>query len=433
MIEEIKQNLNVQQEMLRELMMFSHHLEETRDEEREEKGMIEEAIVSLKSRMKLVNASLPDLVKSISLAQPLLDAQEVKGLEQLEVKSTNQRIVLRSQDKARFLRELDISEHLLKRLKKKSRVKEIIGENYQKPNDYAKLANKFFLAKSQDFLIRGKFTSLKENLRKGNVNILVATYISMMFFSTILAAFAGLILLITFMLVDFTLTLPFIELYSGSYLMRFVKIFWLVLAPPLITFGLFYIYPSSERKSLARRIDSELPFVVIHMGSISGSGVEPSHIFKIVGLSREYPSTRGEIRKLLNQINVYGYDLVTALQNVARYTPSSKFAELLNGLSTTISSGGDLKTYFEKRADTLLLNYRLEREKFTKVAETFMDIYISVVIATPMILLLLLVMISVSGVSVGLSLGQMTLLILFVVAVINILFLWVLSMRQPSY
>src|SRR3989344_4231966 len=154
MIEEIKQNLGVQREMLRELMMFSHHLEEAVDEER---GMLEQAIVSLKSRMKLVNASLPDLVRGVSLAQPLLDAQEVKGLEQLEVKSTNQRIVLRSQDKPRFLRELDISEHLLKRLKKKSRVKEIIEENYQKPNDYAQLANKFFLSKSQNLLVKGKF------------------------------------------------------------------------------------------------------------------------------------------------------------------------------------------------------------------------------------------------------------------------------------
>ncbi len=135
----------------------------------------------------------------------------------------------------------------------------------------------------------------------------------------------------------------------------------------------------------------------------------------------------------MNQINVYGYDLVTALQNIARLSPSPRFSELLSGLSTAISSGGDLKTFFEKRAETLLLNYRLERERFTKVAETFMDIYISVVIATPMILLLLLVMISVSGVQIGFTLNQLTLLIIFTVAMINVVFLWVLSMRQPSY
>ena len=92
-----------------------------------------------------------------------------------------------------------------------------------------------------------------------------------------------------------------------------------------------------------------------------------------------------------------------------------------------------MRTFFEKRAETLLLNYRIERENFTKVAETFMDLYISIVIATPMILLLLLVMISVSGIGVGLGVNQMTLLIIFIVAIVNIIFLWILSIRQPSY
>ena len=79
------------------------------------------------------------------------------------------------------------------------------------------------------------------------------------------------------------------------------------------------------------------------------------------------------------------------------------------------------------------MSYRLERERFAKVAETFMDIYISVVIATPMILLLLLVMISVSGFQVGFTIGQMTFAIIAIVALVNIAFLWILSMRQPAY
>ena len=216
-------------------------------------------------------------------------------------------------------------------------------------------------------------------------------------------------------------------------IVRTAKVIFIPLVLPTITFTAFYLYPYLERKSLTGRIGSELPFVVIHMGSISGSGVEPTQIFKIVGLSRDYAYTRGEIRKVLNQINVYGYDLVTALRNIARLTPSQPLAEVLNGLATTITAGGDLKTFFEKRAESLLLNYRLEREKFTKVAETFMDIYISVVIATPMILLLLLVMISVSGVGVGIGIGLITFLIISVVVLVNVLFLWLISLRQPVY
>ena len=81
----------------------------------------------------------------------------------------------------------------------------------------------------------------------------------------------------------------------------------------------------------------------------------------------------------------------------------------------------------------MLVSYRLEREKYTKVAETFMDIYISVVIAAPMILMLLLVMIQVSKISIGFTSGEMTAIMVIIVALINMAFLAVLKLKQPSY
>jgi len=171
------------------------------------------------------------------------------------------------------------------------------------------------------------------------------------------------------------------------------------------------------------------------MSAISGSGIEPSQIFKIIGLSKDYPNLRREIRKVLNQINIYGYDLVTALNNVSKTTPSSKLSEVFSGLGTTINSGGNLSEFFEKRAETLLVSYRLEREKFTHIAEMFMDIYISVVIAAPMILMLLLVMIGVAmpNATSGFSIEMITFLIVFVIALINSVFLIFLQIKQPAY
>ena len=139
------------------------------------------------------------------------------------------------------------------------------------------------------------------------------------------------------------------------------------------------------------------------------------------------------MKKVINQVNVYGYDLVNALKNAARATSSTKIAELFNGLATTISSGGSLTSFLEKRTETLLFDYRLERERSTKMAETFMDIYISVVIAAPMIMMLLLVLMSVSQISLGLSLEALTVLIISIVALINLIFIAVLHIKQPVY
>jgi flagellar protein FlaJ len=193
-----------------------------------------------------------------------------------------------------------------------------------------------------------------------------------------------------------------------------------------------YVYPSLEKKSLEGKINQELPFATIHMSSISGSMIDPSKIFSIIIATREYPNLEKQFVKLMNEMNIFGYDFVTALRTIAFNSPSKKLTELLNGLATTITSGGDLPGFFDKRAQSLLFDYRLEREKYTKSAETFMDIYISVVIAAPMIFMLLFMMMKISGLGISLSTQMITLMMVLGVGLINIVFLTFLQLKQPN-
>jgi archaellum biogenesis protein FlaJ (TadC family) len=124
---------------------------------------------------------------------------------------------------------------------------------------------------------------------------------------------------------------------------------------------------------------------------------------------------------------------VNSLKNSAKATSSQKVADLFNGLATTISQGGNLPDFLDKRSETLLFDYKIEKEKQTKMAETFMDLYISIVIAAPMIMMLLLVLMAVSGIGIGLTLTQITLIIISIVALINIVFLAFLHIKQTGY
>jgi len=168
------------------------------------------------------------------------------------------------------------------------------------------------------------------------------------------------------------------------------------------------------------------------MSAIAGADIEPSNIFRIIALSKEYPHIRNEAKKLMNQINLYGYDLSTALRNIAATSPSKEWTDLLSGISTTIKSGGNLSKYLDKKAESLLFNYRIAREKATKSAETFMDIYISVVIAAPMLMMLLLIMINISGIGFNIGVSVLALLIVLIVSLINILFLVFLHLSQKK-
>ena len=80
-----------------------------------------------------------------------------------------------------------------------------------------------------------------------------------------------------------------------------------------------------------------------------------------------------------------------------------------------------------------MINYKLEREKYTKIAETFMDIYISLVIAAPMILMILLVMIVVLGIAGGISIFMLSAIAISVIALLNLVFIGILHLKQPNY
>jgi len=416
MIDALKQNIETEIEILREISNNIRRMDYANPSERK---LLQTSIESLRSSMKLINNSMPKMLDDITIAKKLAQKARDTKLEAVEFQRSESTMyaVLKTEDREKFLKELSINEGLLKKLKKKKvgEVEKI--EELKAARGYIKMSNRFFLDKSQELISKGYFKSLSVELKKTNMEILFAAYVAMMLFSTTLAIFSSIILFVLLLVVGAPI----------------LYIIWIPFLVPIGTFLLLYIYPSTEKDSLAKRIDQELPFAVIHMSAISGSGIEPTEIFKIIGMSKEYPYLRKEIRKVLNQINLHGYDLVTAINNVAKSTSSTKLSELLSGLSTTITSGGKLGEFFDKRSETLLNSYRLEREKYTKVAETFMDMYISVVIAAPMILMILLVMISVSSIDTGFSPEQMTFLIILVVAVINGLFLLFLRIKQPIY
>jgi archaellum biogenesis protein FlaJ (TadC family) len=117
---------------------------------------------------------------------------------------------------------------------------------------------------------------------------------------------------------------------------------------------------------------------------------------------------------------------------VADISPSKSWAELLTGISTSLRSGGNLSKYLSKKAESLLFDYKVKREKATKSAETFMDIYISVVIAAPMLMMLLLIMINISGFGFSIPTPILGLVVVVIVALINVIFLVFLHMSQKK-
>jgi Flp pilus assembly protein TadB len=403
-----------------------------------EKDLISGHMKSLTNTLKTTNEKLPSSLDKISLVKPLANAQmpsvKTNPSESIQIKK-----IKKEPSVKKFMQDIGVLENPgLARLEKKAvnrygkKEKEKPKEKERRAGWYVKKSTKLFGEISEKLAEREFFRGLKRNLLKSNMQYVPKTYISIILFTTLLSFIGAFFIFLFFLFFSIGAEFPIITLSKESLLSRIPKILWMLLIIPLGTSMFVYYYPLLEKKSSESKINEELPFATIHMSAISGSLIDPTKIFSIIISTKEYPAISREFTKLLNQINIYGNDLVSALRELAFNTASAKFSELINGLSTTISSGGDLSEFFEKRAESLIFEYKIEREKSNKAAETFMDIYISIVIASPMILMLLFMMMKISGIGISLSSSMISLVMVLGVTMVNVGFLTFLHLKQPS-
>ncbi len=304
---------------------------------------------------------------------------------------------LSKEEKKKFIKDLNIKPEELKKFinsqkeKNKGKVKTTTKkEDYSiyKPSKIGVFANKY-MKKYADSLVTNhpKFFSLMfTHFKMVEMELLSRTYISMMLLFTILA-FPGLFLF--FLALNFAFNLSLLNILLIS------------IIGTILTFVGFYFYPASLIGGKKSSIKLELPFALVHMSAVAGSGANPLSVFELIADSDEYPELRKEIKKILNYVNLFGYNLTNALKNVAATTPSPEFKELLNGMISTIETGGDLKGYLKEKAEDALNTYRLDRKKQVEALSTYSEVYTAILIASPLLLLVTLAIINSIGGNIG--------------------------------
>lgn len=419
-VEALKANLSNERKILEDMLVLYEELNNATTNE--ESTFFSSAIDSLFSQLEIINNSIPKVILEIT-AEKLEFAPLPKQTVLKTVKIPTGFIMLTKEDKEKFLKELVVEKEILNKIRKmKAGRQEDKAEFYKKPNPYAVVSSRVFSKLSFRFSNSDMYRTLNKSLKKANMYCLPSTYLAMTFFT---------------MLIVFLVSLA-VGLVNGFYggadglALRLLKNIGLAMLTPLIVFILFFYYPITQTSSISKKIENEMPFAIIHMSSIAGSGVEPRKIFEILARSPEYPAVSGELKKVINQVNIYGYDLVTALKNIAKATSNDKFSGLLNGIATNIVAGGELRSYLDKRASDTLLEYKLERKKYSTMAETSMDIYIGILVAAPLIFMVLLILMSVTGFGFGMSMPLLYTLLIGGIALLNIGFLIFLQIKQPG-
>ncbi len=267
------------------------------------------------------------------------------------------------------------------------------------------------------------FKKLYDSLRLANMPILSNTYVNIMMLSTIIAFGASFVLFSLFFLI---VENPLFVIVPKAFMMAVIM--------TAIVFILFYMYPSIKARSRERSINTNIPFAINHISAVAGSGVPPTRMFKLLVESEEYGEVAVELGKVVEYVELFGYDLLTAIRSVSLTVPSETLKEFLEGMVSSIESGSDIKNYLKEKASEAMSSYDLERQKYMETISTYSDVYTGILIAAPLFFIVALSLVSMLGGNIG-GMDINVLIVLgayVVIPLLNIIFLIFISMTQPE-
>lgn len=164
----------------------------------------------------------------------------------------------------------------------------------------------------------------------------------------------------------------------------------------LLTFiaisGFIYLQITSKIQSRRLAIDHSLPFVISHMSVLASTGTTPLDLLRMLAASK-HGAVSEEIKKILYSVDILGKDVIAAVLDIARITPSPHMRSLLIEFTRMVHTGGNMEKYLEGRLDQLLEIKRQAQKELNQSLALFSEMYITF-ISTGVIM-------SVLGVTVG--------------------------------
>jgi len=191
-------------------------------------------------------------------------------------------------------------------------------------------------------------------------------------------------LLLTVVLAMLFVTTPLAMLAVYVSVNVFVQLILVVAAAitPLLVFGLGLAYPSMVASSRKTMVENELPFFMSYAATMARGGVSIDKVIERVAELKIFKAMRDEARRMLSKIRFFGADPITAIDEVVRYHPSTKFRDIMLGYITTLKTGGDTVHYLELRTQELFSQRTREIRELTERLGSFLELYIVIGVIT---------------------------------------------------
>lgn len=201
----------------------------------------------------------------------------------------------------------------------------------------------------------------KGYLERAKIKIYPETYVSLMFFT------AALTLPITI------ISVVLLSLYG------FMPLVVLVPFPAYVMIG-FLLIPMSRASERASNLEREMPFATAYISVMASGGIAPYTSFKRLAQVELMPAMKVEAREIIKNVEIFGIDPLTALQNAAKKNPLDIFKDFLSGYSSTVIIGGDIGHFLERKAEdifkTRAMRVKAAAERLGMLLETFIIVMV---------------------------------------------------------
>ena len=269
------------------------------------------------------------------------------------------------------------------------------------------------------------FKDLDLNLQKSGMKVSFRAYVSLTVFSSILTSLVNLAMIpiFAFFALKIALFPAFLFGLGGS-----------LLAGAITTIG-FYVYPVYRADAVKRQLEDELPFTTGYMAILTSAGVSPESIFKSISNLPVPLAMSSQAKDVVRDVNLFGSDIISALQEASKRTPSERYREMIEGLISTIHSGGNLSSYLRGKSTQYMKLKRISLKKYSDTLSMLAEFYVTILLTGPLMMVIMLtVMAMLGGGGIGMLSPDLLLNLLTYVAIPlgAIVFLIILDASSPK-
>ncbi|AEA46145.1 type II secretion system F family protein [Archaeoglobus veneficus] len=271
---------------------------------------------------------------------------------------------------------------------------------------------------------RERYHDLEKCLRSSRFPVTVPKYLAV-------ATFYPLLLAPFYFAMGYAIGVP-ISLYFGFEGLNWIIAALLTAVLTIATRYLILVYPKLYASHRRKQIEVVFPHVVNMMLGMSRGGISVLEMCRVIA---EEVSVTGEVGKefavIVNGVEMFHKDLISAMKYVASTTPSQRFADFLDDFVSVIEGSGRLSEFLDFKSKHLMDEREKYQDLFLNSLGILAEVYVAALVVAPLFMLIIFVVMGMLG---STTMHLMQLLIYLYMPIGGLAFIWLLSsmMREQE-